>query len=68
MGVYCIPSTERRKLAVVQMFFSIENTEHGDLTCCLGKQMFNPGGGGDFLVVGKWVCATGWGCIFTTGY
>ena len=26
------------------------------------------GGGVDFPVVGKWVCATGWGCIFTTGY
>ena len=35
--------------------------------------MFNPagvggGGGGDFPVVGKWVCAAGWGCIFSTGY
>ena len=25
------------------------------------------GGGGDFLLVGSWVCAAGWGHIFTTG-
>ena len=24
----------------------MENTEHGHLTCCLGKQMFNPVGVG----------------------
>ena len=24
-------------------------------------------GGGDFLVMGYWGCAAGWGCIFTTG-
>ena len=24
------------------------------------------GGGADFLVVGSWVCAAGWGRIFTT--
>ena len=25
------------------------------------------GGGVDFLLVGSWVCAAGWGHIFTTG-
>ena len=25
------------------------------------------GGGGYFLVIGEWGCATGWGRIFTTG-